>query len=69
MCLGTGIGLLLNTQPILFLMFFFNNLDRSNLGNAKAAGMTADLNMNSEQYSVALLVFVRTTQRCSASNC
>ncbi len=38
-------------------MFLFSNLDRSNIGNAYAGGMKADLGLNSTQYSTALLVF------------
>ena len=32
-------------------------MDRTNIGNAKVAGMTADLGMDSNQYSISLVVF------------
>lgn len=32
-------------------------LQRTNIGNAKVAGMTKDLGMDSNQYSVSLVVF------------
>ncbi|CAK9780471.1 MFS general substrate transporter [Cutaneotrichosporon oleaginosum] len=43
--------------PILWVMWTFSNLDRSNIGNAYAGGMKESLNMSSTDYSVALLVF------------
>lgn len=42
---------------VLYLLCF---LDRGNIGNAKVAGMTADLKMSSHQYSVVLTVFFAT---------
>jgi sugar phosphate permease len=46
-------------MPILWIMYVFNYLDRTNIGNAKVAGMNADLHMDTDpnKYSVALLVF------------
>jgi hypothetical protein len=35
----------------------WHSSQRTNIGNAKVAGMTEDLNMNSDQYSIALVVF------------
>lgn len=36
---------------------WFSDSLRRNIGNAKLAGMTADLGMDSNQYSVSLVVF------------
>lgn len=38
-------------------MYFFNSLDRSNLGNAKTDGLDADLHLRGNQYSIILAVF------------
>ncbi|PLB43327.1 allantoate permease [Aspergillus steynii IBT 23096] len=43
--------------PVLSLMYFFNSLDRSNLGNAKTDGLEQDLNLVGNQYSIILAVF------------
>lgn len=43
--------------PFLSLMYFFNSVDRSNLGNAKTDGMDKDLGFVGEQYSLLLLLF------------
>ncbi|KAK5053810.1 hypothetical protein LTR84_001772 [Exophiala bonariae] len=40
--------------PTLALMYTFNSLDRSNLGNAKTAGLEKDLNMKGDQYNLLL---------------
>ena len=42
---------------LIFLMYFFNSIDRSNLGNAKTDGMEDDLNFKGDQYSVLVMVF------------
>ncbi|BEJ10795.1 hypothetical protein CspHIS471_0102170 [Cutaneotrichosporon sp. HIS471] len=42
--------------PVLTLIYFLNFLDRANIGNAKAAGLTEDLGMTARQYSIALTV-------------
>jgi hypothetical protein len=48
----------LRMMPILWVMYVLNYLDRTNIGNAKVAGMDADLHMNSaDDYSIALLIF------------
>ncbi|KAL1636874.1 hypothetical protein SLS56_000968 [Neofusicoccum ribis] len=39
------------------LMYFFNSVDRSNLGNAKTDGMDKDLGFVGEQYSLLILLF------------
>ncbi|RSH90376.1 hypothetical protein EHS25_000981 [Saitozyma podzolica] len=38
------------------VIYFLNFLDRSNIGNAKAAGLQADLKLSNTQYSIALTV-------------
>jgi len=38
-------------------MYFFNSVDRSNLGNAKTDGMDKDLGFKGEQYSLLILLF------------
>lgn len=38
-------------------MYFFNSLDRSNLGNAKTDGIEDDLHLIGNQYTVILAVF------------
>lgn len=43
--------------PFLSLMYFFNSVDRSNLGNAKTDGMDKDLHFSGNQYSLLLLLF------------
>lgn len=43
--------------PVLALMYLFNALDKSNLGNAKTDGMEKDLNFKSNQYNIILSVF------------
>ncbi|KAF9894345.1 hypothetical protein FE257_007848 [Aspergillus nanangensis] len=43
--------------PLMTLLYTFAYLDRSNIGNARVAGMEADLNLTSEQYNIVLMVF------------
>ncbi|KAL1651404.1 hypothetical protein SLS58_000744 [Diplodia intermedia] len=43
--------------PMMSLMYFFNSVDRSNLGNAKTDGMDKDLGFVGEQYSLLILLF------------
>lgn len=43
--------------PILAVMYLFNSLDKSNLGNAKTAGLTKDLGLVGNQYNILLSVF------------
>lgn len=38
-------------------MYFFNSVDRSNLGNAKTDGMDHDLNFKGNEYSLLILLF------------
>ncbi|WWD06422.1 hypothetical protein V865_004512 [Kwoniella europaea PYCC6329] len=42
--------------PIATIAYFLNFLDRSNIGNAKAAGLQTDLKLTNRQYSIALTV-------------
>ncbi|KAG9218335.1 hypothetical protein CCMSSC00406_0007294 [Pleurotus cornucopiae] len=42
--------------PIIAMFYFLSFLDRTNLGNARVAGLQRDLKMNNHQYSVALTV-------------
>ncbi|KAL1887981.1 hypothetical protein Sste5346_009863 [Sporothrix stenoceras] len=57
-----------NLMPICFILYTFSVLDRSNLGNAKTAGMNADLGISGPQYQwlgtafyIAYIVFQFTT--------
>ncbi|KAL8769579.1 MAG: hypothetical protein Q9209_004511 [Squamulea sp. 1 TL-2023] len=43
--------------PTIWLMYLLSYIDRTNIGNAKIAGMQDDLQLSSGQYSVALIVF------------
>ncbi|KAK4508318.1 hypothetical protein PRZ48_002056 [Zasmidium cellare] len=43
--------------PTMWLMYLLSYMDRTNIGNAKIAGMTDDLGMDSNQYSISLVVF------------
>ncbi|EGP91745.1 uncharacterized protein MYCGRDRAFT_54413, partial [Zymoseptoria tritici IPO323] len=44
-------------MPTIWIMYLLSYMDRTNIGNAKVAGMTDDLGMSSNDYSVALVVF------------
>ncbi|KAK4615392.1 hypothetical protein CLAFUW4_10734 [Fulvia fulva] len=43
--------------PVLAVLYLLSFLDRSNIGNAKIAGMTETLNMTGHQFNIALTVF------------
>ncbi|KAM6510355.1 hypothetical protein FALCPG4_017970 [Fusarium falciforme] len=43
--------------PFLSLMYFFNAVDRSNLGNAKTDDLEEDLNFKGNEYSLLILLF------------
>ncbi|KAM5374348.1 hypothetical protein ACJZ2D_006521 [Fusarium nematophilum] len=43
--------------PYLSIMYFFNAVDRSNLGNAETDGMSKDLGFVGEQFSLLILLF------------
>ncbi|OLN97497.1 putative transporter C1683.12-like protein 2, partial [Colletotrichum chlorophyti] len=43
--------------PLIALMYLLSYMDRTNIGNARIAGMDRDLDLDSSRYSVALVVF------------
>jgi MFS family permease len=43
--------------PVLATMYLFNSLDKSNLGNAKTAGLEKSLGLVGNQYNIILSVF------------
>ncbi|KAH7035474.1 major facilitator superfamily domain-containing protein [Microdochium trichocladiopsis] len=43
--------------PPLVAIYFLSFMDRTNIGNARIQGMTADLNMQGADYNIALFVF------------
>jgi hypothetical protein len=43
--------------PVLAIMYLFNSLDKSNLGNAKTDGLEDTLNLIGDQYNIILSVF------------
>lgn len=43
--------------PPLSILFLLAFLDRVNIGNAKIQGMTKELNMHGQDYSIALFIF------------
>ena len=47
----------LRILPVLAVMYLFNSLDKSNLGNAKTAGLEKDLNLGDHGYNTILSVF------------
>lgn len=47
----------LRILPVLAVMYFFNSLDKSNLGNAKTAGLEKTLGLKNRQYNTILSVF------------
>jgi len=47
----------LHILPVLAVMYLFNSLDKSNLGNAKTAGLEKTLNLTGDQYNTILSVF------------
>lgn len=47
-------------MPLFCLGYFFSALDRSNIGNAKVAGMEEDLGLTSQQYSNAVSIVYAT---------
>jgi MFS family permease len=47
----------LRLLPVLAVMYLFNSLDKSNLGNAKTNGLEKSLGLVGEQYSILLSVF------------
>ena len=47
----------LRILPVLAAMYLFNSLDKSNLGNAKTAGLEKTLGLKGKQYNIILSVF------------
>lgn len=47
----------LRILPVLAIMYLFNSLDKSNLGNAKTNGLSKDLNLVGNQYNILLSIF------------
>ncbi|KAF5543002.1 major facilitator superfamily transporter [Fusarium mexicanum] len=47
----------LRILPVLAIMYLFNSLDKSNMGNAKTAGLVKDLGLKGDQYNILLSVF------------
>ena len=47
----------LRILPLLAVMYLFNSLDKSNLGNAKTAGLEETLGLKGNQYNIILSVF------------
>ncbi|KAJ5901581.1 hypothetical protein N7495_002109 [Penicillium taxi] len=43
--------------PVLAIMYLFNSLDKSNLGNAKTAGLEDTLHLHGNQYNILLSIF------------
>ncbi|KAJ5646347.1 vitamin H transporter [Penicillium lividum] len=43
--------------PVIWVMYLLSYMDRTNIANAKVSGMEQDLNLTSNQYSVALVVY------------
>ncbi|KAJ6020471.1 hypothetical protein N7540_005975 [Penicillium herquei] len=43
--------------PVIWIMYLLSYMDRTNIANAKVSGMDTDLNLTSNQYSVALVVY------------
>ncbi|OBT69091.1 hypothetical protein VE03_01390 [Pseudogymnoascus sp. 23342-1-I1] len=43
--------------PSIWFMYLFSYMDRTNIGNAKVAGMSEDLGLDSAKYSTTLVVF------------
>lgn len=44
-------------MPILWIMYILNYVDRTNIGNAKIAGMSTDLALDDQRYALALSIF------------
>lgn len=47
----------LRLMPILWIMYILNYVDRTNIGNAKIAGMSKDLDLNDSRYAWGLSMF------------
>ncbi|ORX33302.1 hypothetical protein BD324DRAFT_654251 [Kockovaella imperatae] len=49
----------LHLLPMLWIMYVFNYVDRTNIGNAKTGGMQDQLHLSSSDYSLVLSIFFR----------
>jgi sugar phosphate permease len=47
----------LRVLPAIFLMYFFTFLDRTNLGNARIAGLEADLNLSTYGFNIGACLY------------
>lgn len=43
-------------MPLLTLLYLLSFLDRSNIGNARIAGMDKELNLTGSEYNIATMV-------------
>ncbi|KAJ6095401.1 hypothetical protein N7486_006147 [Penicillium sp. IBT 16267x] len=43
--------------PVIWVMYLLSYMDRTNIANAKVSGMEEDLDLNSNEYSVALVIY------------
>lgn len=46
--------------PLMGLLYFLSNLDKSNIGNAEVAGLSKDIGLKGTEYNVAVTVFFAT---------
>lgn len=46
----------MSVMPLIIAFYFFSSLDRSNIGNARVAGLQHDLRLSDHEFSVALTV-------------
>lgn len=46
--------------PLMAMLYFLSNLDKSNIGNAELAGLSKDLNLTGNQYGNCVTVFFAT---------
>jgi len=46
-----------NIIPLITVLYMLSVLDRSNIGNARIAGMSTDLDLTSDQYDWLLTIF------------
>lgn len=44
-------------MPTIWVLYCFSYMDRTNIGNAKVAGMDKDIGLSSTQYFLAIVVF------------
>ena len=51
-------------MPVIFLLYSLSVLDRSNLGNARIAGMEKDINLTGNRYSWLATVFYIACKYC-----